>query len=62
MTFKPPAARPSGVDTEGAKPDGHAKTGRHPLIGALKGLIHVEPGVDLTAPADPDWGNRVWVE
>lgn len=34
-----------------------AKKGeRHPLFGALKGLTHVPPGVDLTEPADPDWG------
>jgi hypothetical protein len=29
---------------------------RHPLFGALKGMTFVPPGVDLTAPADPDWG------
>jgi hypothetical protein len=29
---------------------------RHPLFGALKGLIRIPPGVDLTEPADPDWG------
>lgn len=28
----------------------------HPLFGAMKGLIKVSPGVDLTEPADPDWG------
>jgi hypothetical protein len=34
-----------------------AKKGeRHPLFGALKGLVRVPPGVDLTEPADPDWG------
>lgn len=32
------------------------KGGRHPLFGALKGLAHVPAGVDLTEPADPDWG------
>jgi hypothetical protein len=32
------------------------KGGRHPIFGALKGLVHVPPGVDLTEPADPDWG------
>lgn len=32
------------------------KGGRHPLFGALKGLVHIPPGVDLTEPADPDWG------
>ena len=30
---------------------------RHPLFGALKGLTRIPPGVDLTEPADPDWGN-----
>jgi hypothetical protein len=29
---------------------------RHPLFGALKGLAHVAAGIDLTEPADPDWG------
>jgi hypothetical protein len=29
---------------------------RHPLLGALKGLLRVTPGTDLTKPADPDWG------
>ena len=30
--------------------------GRHPLRGALKGLVRVVPDTDLTEPADPDWG------
>jgi hypothetical protein len=29
---------------------------RHPLFGALKGMTSVPAGVDLTEPADPDWG------
>ncbi len=29
---------------------------RHPLFGAMKGLITLAPGTDLTAPADPEWG------
>jgi hypothetical protein len=29
---------------------------RHPLFGALKDVTFVAPGVDLTEPADPDWG------
>jgi hypothetical protein len=29
---------------------------RHPLFGALKGVTFVPPEVDLTEPADPDWG------
>jgi len=32
------------------------KLDRHPLFGALKGLAHIPSGVDLTEPADPDWG------
>ena len=36
------------------------KKGRHPLIGFLKGMITVQPGVDLTEPADPDWGDIAW--
>jgi hypothetical protein len=33
---------------------------RHPLYGALKGYIRIMPGVDLTEPADPEWGERAW--
>jgi hypothetical protein len=34
-----------------------AKKGeRHPLFGALKDVTFIPPGVDLTEPADPDWG------
>jgi hypothetical protein len=29
---------------------------RHPLIGWLEGTVQVPPGVDLTQPADPEWG------
>lgn len=29
---------------------------RHPAFGALRGTTIVMPGVDLTQPADPDWG------
>jgi hypothetical protein len=31
---------------------------RHPLFGALKGLVRVMPGTDLTEPADPAWGGE----
>jgi len=30
----------------------------HPLFGALKGLLRVMPGTDLTEPADPNWGKE----
>ncbi|MHA6300085.1 DUF7662 domain-containing protein [Devosia sp. CAU 1758] len=29
---------------------------KHPLLGCMKGTSIVMPGVDLTEPADPDWG------
>lgn len=28
----------------------------HPLVGMLRGKIRIAAGFDLTAPADPDWG------
>jgi hypothetical protein len=31
-------------------------SGRHPLIGWMKGTVTIAPGVDLTEPADPEWG------
>ncbi len=33
---------------------------QHPLIGWLKGTVRVGPGVDLTEPADPEWGQTAW--
>ena len=41
--------------------------GRHPLIGWMKGTLTIAPGVDLTEPAEPEWGevaygNRTWDE
>jgi hypothetical protein len=32
------------------------------LIGWLKGTVQVAPGVDLTEPADPEWGDHVWAD
>jgi hypothetical protein len=29
---------------------------RHPVFGCMKGTLTLLPGVDLTEPADPDWG------
>jgi hypothetical protein len=39
-------------------PTGTGAVPRHPLFGALKGLLVVMPGTDLTEPADPDWGGK----
>lgn len=33
---------------------------RHPIYGALKGYIRLVAGTDLTEPADPEWGERIW--
>lgn len=30
----------------------------HPLLGALKGLLRIAEGTDLTKPADPEWRAR----
>jgi hypothetical protein len=44
-------ARP-GEGTQG-------KTSFHPAYGAMKGLIRIMPGTDLTQPADPEWVDRL---
>ena len=31
--------------------------GEHPLFARIRGTAHVPDGVDLTSPADPDWGD-----
>jgi hypothetical protein len=31
---------------------------RHPMFGALKGLLRIAEGTDVTKPADPEWGSR----
>ena len=52
-------ALPKGGETaaSGAKEvDRQASARRHPLFGALKGLLRIMPGTDLTRPADPKWG------
>lgn len=43
-------------DRSQTQPGGTRKRGRHPLFGALKGMVTVAPGVDLTAPENPEWG------
>jgi hypothetical protein len=39
-------------DTAGSTP--------HPIVGWMKGTVRIAPGIDLTEPADPDWGERAW--
>ena len=61
----PPDAPAAGSDSDGFSEMKHApyesesgaKTyGKSPLFGSMKGTTIVMPGVDLTEPADPDWG------
>jgi hypothetical protein len=50
------------VSDRAATPDTEVKvrraavSKRHPMFGALKGLVRIAPGTDLTVPADPYWG------
>ena len=32
---------------------------RHPMLGALKGWLVIEPGYDLTQPAMPEWADLI---
>lgn len=48
-------ARLTGL-SDAARPFTTPHTAHHPLRGALKGTIRVTVDVDLTLPADPDWG------
>ena len=59
-------AAPTPADKDGPSSvrDANAK---HPLIGWMKGTVTIAPGVDLTEPADPKWGefaygDRTWDE
>jgi hypothetical protein len=36
-----------------------AESERHPIFGCMKGTVTIEEGVDLTAPADPDWADMI---
>jgi hypothetical protein len=51
------AGVPSGGFSEPAPKPYATKDGRHPAWGALKGMIRVAPGVDLTEPAFPEWAD-----
>ena len=49
------ASLPTKVSADDTRTPRH-----HPLIGWLKGTVHIADGVDLTKPADPEWGERAW--
>jgi transcriptional regulator with XRE-family HTH domain len=50
------AEPPAQPETSIAPPAINLKSGHHPILGRMKGTIRIEPGVDLTQPADPNWG------
>ena len=52
LAFRRVHAKPSPT---GPTPS-EANAGRHPLIGWMKGTLTIADGVDLTQPADPEWG------
>lgn len=54
------SAPPQGVGLSDVNQPYVALTGagRHPLRGALKGMLRIVAGTDLTKPADPEWADR----
>jgi hypothetical protein len=60
LVFRRVTPKPSEVLQTDVSGERATISKRHPLIGALKGLIRIAPGTDLTQPADPEWGDRAW--
>jgi hypothetical protein len=52
-----PNAPVSPQASTSSAPQSGATKRRHPIFGCMKGTLTVAPGVDLTEPADPDWGS-----
>ena len=57
--------RTADAPGKSVQPTGDGARGQHPLIGWMKGTFTVAPGVDLTKPAMPEWGEvadgtRTW--
>jgi hypothetical protein len=52
--------RSADVDIKNGNPVYRAAVSkRHPMFGALKGLVRIDPGTDLTDPADPEWAGTI---
>jgi hypothetical protein len=61
LTFRRVKRTSADVGDVSSKPDKRpAISKRHPMFGALKGVTRIAAGVDLTEPADPEWGERAW--
>ncbi len=52
-------AQPAADQASSSSDDENASK-PHPLVGWMKGTVRIAPGVDLTEPADPEWGERAW--
>ena len=52
--------RSGGAGDTGAPSADVTNKDRHPLIGWMKGTVTVAEGVDLTQPADPEWGEAAY--
>jgi hypothetical protein len=55
----PPSGRDGDADTAGDAAK-RRNTGEHPLFERIRGTAQVPEGVDLTEPADPDWGELAY--
>jgi hypothetical protein len=53
-----PSKQNEGAPPTPSSPAGETPPRQHPLLGALKGLLRIMPGTDLTKPADPSWGEK----
>ena len=60
LVFRKVESRPEMPQNETISTAGNADEVAHPILGWLKGTVRVSPGVDLTEPADPDWGKRAY--
>lgn len=52
------SSRPSRPPAASGPAPSPSERKRHPLFGALKGLLTVSPGTDLAQPADPHWAEE----
>jgi hypothetical protein len=55
LVFRRVEPQPPIPSTSQVQQSEHAPQ-QHPLIGLMKGTIWIAPGVDLTKPAMPEWG------